>query len=168
MAHVKSRHSCWDMFKMLEILNGLKSGEDGSQNHPYPNCSGKWLDNTLSSKCSSSTSSTAFLVCVWPKPILLKRSFSKTDTHSLEKWETFITEDMEINNWPSITTCWQSTPHCHLCLYYVMQVITGPHVCVLLVHVTVQKKMGLITKPYDLGYCWIVLQKMRWCYSISL
>jgi hypothetical protein len=40
-----------------------------------------------------------------------------------------------------------------------MQVVTGPHVHVLLVHITIQMKMGLITKPYDLGYCWIVFQK---------
>jgi hypothetical protein len=45
-------------------LNGLKSGEVGGHDHSCLNCLGKQLDNTPSSKCPSSTLSTAFAACV--------------------------------------------------------------------------------------------------------
>jgi hypothetical protein len=35
-----------------------------------------------------------------------------------------------------------------------MMVFTGPYMHILLVHIAIQIKMGLITKSYALGYCW--------------
>jgi hypothetical protein len=40
-----------------------------------------------------------------------------------------------------------------------MQVFTGPHKCILLVHIATEMKLGLITKSYAFSYCWIALKK---------
>jgi hypothetical protein len=37
-----------------------------------------------------------------------------------------------------------------------MQVFTGPHMHIQIVHMAIQMKMVIITKPRDLRNCWIV------------
>jgi hypothetical protein len=68
--------------------------------------------------------------------------------HSLEKWKKFILEDMEIKiSSHSIKKIQLSQE----CLHYVSWVFTGPHMHILVVHITIKTKIGLITEPNAFG-----------------
>lgn len=76
-------------------MHGLGPGKDGGKDHPYKNCSGKQLDNILSSKYSLHTSNTVFKMS-GQDPDLFKIFFPETDTYSLYKWKKVFLKDIEI------------------------------------------------------------------------
>jgi hypothetical protein len=107
---------------------------------------------------------------VWARPHLLKIFFFETDTYSLDKWKKVFLEDIEITisshgivtkklaqqyrlltdhtmhrcNSVSITLCRCSLAHCIFCLFTW----------------AIQANTRLLTKPYALKYCLILLRNI--------